>query len=258
MMAADSAPGMERAPEDASAAEERALWAELVRTRDAGVRNRLIERHLPLARILAAKLFSGRRVQETEFDDYLHYAALGLIEAVDKFDPSRNVLFRTFAAHRIQGSVLNNVERLSERDEQLALKSRLRKQRLASLREGRKEGEDKTSELFEHMAEVAVGLALGYMLEGSGMYLSSEDSHAEDVYSSHEMKQLRATVNAIVELLPERERNVIKYHYYHGLGVTEIGEIFGLSKGRISQIHREALRNLRDLYARAAELNVKL
>src|SRR3954466_1342102 len=124
-------------PEDASAAEEAALWAELVRTRDGGVRNRLIERHLPLARILAAKLFSGRRVQATEFDDYLHYAALGLIEAVDKFDPSRKVLFRTFAAHRIQGSVLNNVERLSERDEQLALRSRLRKQRLESMREGR-------------------------------------------------------------------------------------------------------------------------
>jgi RNA polymerase sigma factor for flagellar operon FliA len=108
------------------------------------------------------------------------------------------------------------------------------------------------------MAEVAVGLALGYMLEGSGMYMSTEDSHAEDVYSGQETKQLRATVNAIIELLPVRERNIIKYHYYHGLGVAEIGEILGLTKGRISQIHRQALRNLRELYARAAELNVKL
>jgi RNA polymerase sigma factor FliA len=240
-----------------AAAEERALWAEFVCSRDAQLRTRLIERHLPLARILAAKLFSGRRVQETEFDDYLHYAALGLIEAVDKFDPSHNVLFRTFAAHRIQGSVLNNVERLSERDEQLALRSRLRKQRLESLREGAKPGEN-ASELFEHMAEVAVGLALGYMLEGSGMYVSPDDSHAEDVYSGQEMKQLRATVNAIIELLPERERSVIRYHYYHGLGVTEIGDILGVTKGRISQIHRQALRNLRDLYASAAKLNVRL
>ncbi len=242
---------------EAAAAEERAQWADFVRTRDAGLRTRLIERHLPLARMLAAKLFGRRRVHESEFDDYLHYAALGLIEAVDKFDPSHNVLFRTFAAHRIQGSVLNNVERLSERDEQLALKSRLRKQRLGSLREDRKPG-DQTSELFEHMAEVAVGLALGYMLEGSGMYVSPEDSHAEDVYSGHEMKQLRETVNVIVELLPERERNVIKYHYYHRLSVTEIGDILGLTKGRISQIHREALRNLRELYASAAKLNVRL
>lgn len=240
-----------------AAAEERELWAEFVRSRDAQLRTRLIERHLPLARILAAKLFSGRRVRESEFEDYLHYAALGLIEAVDKFDPCHNVLFRTFAGHRIRGSVLNNVERLSERDEQLALRSRLRKQRLESLREGHKPGE-KTAELFEHMAEVAIGLALGYMLEGSGMYVSPDDSHAEDVYSGQEMKQLRATVNAIIELLPERERTVIKYHYYQGLGVTEIGDILGLTKGRISQIHREALRSLRDLYARAAEINVRL
>jgi RNA polymerase sigma factor for flagellar operon FliA len=257
MMKARARPEADDASEEAAATEERALWAEFVQTRDEGLRTRLIERHLPLARMLAAKLFSGRRVRETEFDDYLHYAALGLIEAVDKFDPSHNVLFRTFAAHRIQGSVLNNVERLSERDEQLALRSRLRKQRLESLREGGKQVE-KTAELFEHMAEVAVGLALGYMLEGSGMYLSPEDSHAEDVYSGQETKQLKATVNALIELLPERERNVIKYHYYHGLGVTEIGDILGLTKGRISQIHREALRNLRELYARAAELNVKL
>lgn len=257
MMTARARSEVDPAAMEAAAAEERALWAEFVRSRDGDLRTRLIERHLPLARMLAAKLFSGRRVQQSEFDDYLHYAALGLIEAVDKFDPSHNVLFRTFAAHRIRGSVLNNVERLSERDEQLALKSRLRKQRLESLNEGRKPG-DKTSELFEHMAEVAVGLALGYMLEGSGMYASPEDSHAEDVYAGQEMKQLRETVNAIIEVLPERERSVIKYHYYHGLGVTEIGDILGLTKGRISQIHREALRNLRELYASAANLNVRL
>src|SRR5947207_196488 len=98
MMSAGAPTGTEKPPVDASAAaEERALWVEFVQTRDPDLRTRLIERHLPLARILSAKLFSGRRVRETEFDDYLHYAVLGLIEAVDKFDPSHNVLFRTFA-----------------------------------------------------------------------------------------------------------------------------------------------------------------
>ncbi len=171
-------------------------------------------------------------------------------------DPGRNVLFRTFAAHRIQGSVLNNVERLSERDEQLALKGRLRKQRLESLREGEKGAG--TSKLFEEMAEVAIGLALGYMLEGSGMYLAPEDSRAQDVYSGHELKQLRAAVQAMVETLPERERDVIKYHYFHNLGVEEIAGILGLSKGRISQIHRQALRSLREVHAKTTRLNLKL
>src|SRR6266480_2558604 len=250
---------MENQPEleESSSGEEADLWNRFVRERDASARTRLIERHVPFARILAAKLYAGRRVRETEFDDYLHYAILGLIEAVDKFDPGRNVLFRTFAAHRVQGSVLNNVERLSERDEQLALKARLRKQRLESLREGEKEGA-RTSKLFEEMADVAVGLALGYMLEGSGMYVAPEDSRAQDVYSSHELKQLRAAIQAIVEILPERERDVIKYHYFHGLGVEEIANILGLSKGRISQIHRQALRSLRDQHERAAKLNLKL
>jgi len=237
--------------------EEEDLWQRVVREKDAAARARLIEMYVPFARILAAKLYSGRRVQSSEFDEYLHYGILGLIEAVDKFDPSRGVLFRTFAAHRIQGSVLNNVEKLSERDEQLALRSRLRKQRLESLRGERKEA-SKTSELFAEMAEVALGLALGYMLEGSGMYAGSEESAVDDVYAGTELKELRATINAIVDILPERERDVIKYHYYHSLGVEEIGNILGLTKGRISQIHHQALKRLRDLYAQATRLNLKL
>jgi len=237
--------------------EEAGLWKRFHDQTDAAARTRLIELYVPFARILAAKLYSSRRVRETEFDDYLHYAVIGLIEAVDRFDPSRNVLFRTFAAHRIQGSILNNVERLSERDEQMALKARLRKQRLESLREGGEEGA-RTSPLFEQMAEVAVGLALGYMLEGSGMYVTPEESRADDVYSGQELKQLRATIQAIVEILPERERDVIRYHYFHALGVEEIGDILGLSKGRISQIHHQALRTLRDLYSKVAQFNLRL
>jgi RNA polymerase sigma factor for flagellar operon FliA len=247
----------EAGTEEPAGAVEARLWERFLRGADAGARERLIQLHLPFARILAAKLYSARRVRETEFDDYLHYAVIGMIEAVDRFDPSRGVLFRTFAAHRIQGSILNNVERLSERDEQLALKARLRKQRLESLREGSEEGA-KTSPLFEQMAELAVGLALGYMLEGSGMYVTPEDSRSGDVYSGAELKQLQATVRAIVEILPDREKEVIKYHYFHCLGVEEIGDILGLSKGRISQIHHQALRNLRDLYAKVAQFNLRL
>lgn len=239
------------------AGDENALWRRFIESGDTDARNDLIELHLPFARILAAKLYAGRRVRETEFDDYLHYAALGLIEAVDKFDPGRNVLFRTFAAHRIQGSVLNNVESLSERDEQLALKARLRKQRTEALAEGGKDGRS-TEEVFDHMAEVAIGLALGFMLEGSGMYAPPEGAHAEDVYRSHEVKQLCETVRALLDLLPKREKSVIRYHYYHGLGVEQIGDILGVSKGRVSQIHRQALRSLRELCARATEINLRL
>jgi RNA polymerase sigma factor FliA len=247
----------EKGPEGPAGEDEAGLWRRFHGENDAAARTRLIELHVPFARILAAKLFAARRVRETEFEDYLHYALIGMIEAVDRFDPSRNVLFRTFAAHRIQGSILNDVERLSERDEQLALKSRLRKQRLQSLREGDEEG-GRVSPLFERMAEVAVGLALGYMLEGSGMYVTPEESRAEDVYSGQELKQLRATIQAIVEILPGREKDVIKYHYFHALGVEEIGDILGLSKGRVSQIHHQALRNLRELYSKVAQFNLRL
>src|SRR5215472_13357369 len=188
-----SLPAENEEVEGSASGEEPELWARFLDKTDPEARGRLIDLHIPFARILAAKLYASRRVRETEFEDYLHYAIIGMIEAIDRFDPSRNVLFRTFAAHRIQGSILNNVEQLSERDEQMALKARLRKQRVDALREGGEEGA-KASPLFEQMAEVAVGLALGYMLEGSGMYVAPEDSRTDDVYSGQELKQLRQTI----------------------------------------------------------------
>src|SRR3954468_3185376 len=113
---------------------EAALWRELRATGDAALRERLLVLHLPYARTIAATLYARRFHDEIEFGDYLQLARVGMLEAVDRFDPARGVQFRTFASRRMQGAILNGIERLTEKQQQIAARQRLRADRVAGVK----------------------------------------------------------------------------------------------------------------------------
>jgi RNA polymerase sigma factor for flagellar operon FliA len=230
--------------------EATSLWSAYVEHHDNEARNQIIERYIPLCRTIAATLYSRRSGLDVEFADYLQLGTLGLIEAVDRFDPHRGTSFEAFAAHRIRGSVLNGLTKLSEAYSQSCLRKRLRVERLESLRQGDQVATTKASkpDLFATLADAAVGLALSYMLEGTGMIATEETGGAyrQEFYRSVEAQELRDSVRRLVDALPDRERRVVRYHYYQGLDFTEIAQLLGLTKGRISQIHRQALQLIRE------------
>jgi len=231
-------------PVDASfdAGEEASLWEAMASAADAGARGRLIEIHLPYARILAARMYANRRHDEVEFDDFMQLATVGLIESVDRFDPRHGAAFRTFASHRIHGAILNGLETFTEKQQQIACRQRVARERVRSLDDEADQEED----LFERLARVAVGLALGYLLEGSGMYRESEQAMPDTVYRSIELRQLQQRVRALVEELPERERRIVRYHYFQHVPFETIAQMMGVTKGRVSQLHRRAMQMLRD------------
>jgi len=172
----------------------------------------LLIHYLPFAKILAAKVYSGRHHDEFEFGEYVQYATVGLLESVSRFDPARGVKFKTFAGRRIIGSILNGLEHLSEKQQQISFRKRLASERLESIR-GRQPDGSNPDELFSYLAQVAVGLALGYILEDSGMYQRRNGSYMNNGYEAIETEQLQERMRNLVEKLPERERRVIKYHY---------------------------------------------
>ncbi len=242
-------------------AEEAALWLEFVITRDASLRLRLIDLQLPLARMLAAKIYARRQGLEAPFEDYLHYAVLALIQSVDRFDPALGNNFRTFAQYRIEGNLLNEIPRLSEQHAQVNLITRLRKERIESLSkaEASASGNRRLAKdsLFEEMVELAVGLSIGYMLEDYGMYCPDDRADERDGYQIHAVKELRELLLGLVELLPEREKMVVKQHYFYGMGVDEIGQRMQITKGRVSQLHKEGLKKLKQM-AEAIKLDLNL
>jgi RNA polymerase sigma factor FliA len=221
--------------------EEASLWT-AARAGDTHARGRLIETYLPFARIMAAKLYAARIDHDIEFEDYLQYATVGLIESVDRFDPAIGTLFKTFAAHRIQGAISNGLEQLSEKRTQLATRRRLAAERRDSAAAALDAG---GADLFQQLADVAVSLALGFVLEDARDDGLADDAGVAQPYGALEMAQLRQRLHALVAGLPQRERLVIKSHYLHHVPFNLIADTMGITKGRVSQIHRNALDQLR-------------
>lgn len=238
--------------------EERSLWQELREHNSVAAREALVQRYTPLTRIIAANLYAGRHVLELEFGDFLQYATIGLLEAMERYNPDKNASFKTYASYRIQGCILSGVEKLSEKQQQIAFRKRLNQQRLQSLVSSKQQERNKDSPFYE-LAEVAIGLAMGYLLEGSGMYQAEEpDGPSLESYKGYEIHQLQQLLHKIVGALPEREQLIIKHHYYQQQSFEEISEQLGVTKGRVSQLHRSALSLLKQIYEKLEGLDASL
>lgn len=226
------------------------LWAEFVQTRDGEVRAQLVAAYAEFARMMAAKVYARRTVDAMEFADYQQYATVGLIESIDRFDPSRGFLFESFAAIRITGAMLTGVESASEIQRQIATRKRVVSERLSSLAEA---APDVTGPgaVFARLAEMAVGLAVGFALEETGMYQREEGEYADNTYAGVELRQLRERVRGALSEIGANQRKVIELHYLQHLPFEEVATRMALTRGRISQIHKDALQNLRGCLAQA-------
>ncbi|NVE01850.1 sigma-70 family RNA polymerase sigma factor [Massilia sp. BJB1822] len=227
------------------------LWQAFHASGDAAARERLAGCYLDFARIMAGKLYAGRSFAGLEFDDYLQFARLGLLEAIDRYDISHGVKFETYAAPRINGAILSGIQSYSEVQEQVAARKQIVAQRVGALRQPAPDGRDPEA-LFGYLAEVAIGLALGFALEGQGIYSAGEQGYPDNTYAGIELRQLRQRMVELVQQLPARQRRVIAGHYLQGQPFEEIAAALQLSKGRVAQLHKEGLHTLRERIRRGA------
>jgi RNA polymerase sigma factor for flagellar operon FliA len=225
------------------AADTARMWAYFVDSRDADVRAQLVAAYQGFARIMAAKLYARRVYAAMEFADYLQYATVGLLEAIDRFEPQRGFKFETYAASRINGAMLDGIAASSEIQQQIVARRQIMAQRVALLNEA--EAPTTASAVFARLAELAIGLAVGFALEDSGMHSAAEGDYADNSYAGVELKQLQARVKAALTGLATRQRHVIEAHYLQHQPFEAVATAMGLSRGRIAQLHKEALGNLR-------------
>lgn len=234
----------EAAPSEVAARSTAAIWDEFRRTASAESRAELFALYADFARRVARRQYLRQPSGEVELAELYQFAYAGLLESIDRFTPDRGVTFEGFAVRRITGSILDGLSSMSERREQISYLGRLRRERIRSL-EAADTVQPQASSL-EALADIAIGLALGLMLEGTGLYVAD---NAPDVRpNSYEALAWRQTVRRLaqeVAALPPRERAVIAHHYIDGMSFTDVGVLLGLSKGRISQLHRAALTILK-------------
>jgi RNA polymerase sigma factor FliA len=230
--------------------EEAVLWEQLRSGGDAAARERLLGLHMGYARVVAGAYYARRFHDEIEYADYLQYASVGLLEALDRFDPCRGVQFRTFAARRMHGAILDGLERFTEKQQQIAARQRLEDVK-ALAGEGSGAGAappQDPQQLLAFVSEAGIGLALCWLLEGSGM-VDDGASVAQPFYRATELRQLRERLVLAIEGLPAQERTVIRSHYLQEVPFEEIAATLQLTRGRISQVHRRALLRLRGVLA---------
>lgn len=231
-------------------------WQQFFQLRDPALRKQLIEHYLTFARTIAAKLYRLRADDSVSFDDYLQYARAGLIEAVDCFDPTMAVAFESFSFHRIRGSVLNG----------LSAESELAAQRKAGLPTGLNERlhsfdltqtYDSDEDFLHHWVEKVVGVAIGLILDNAQGRLADEN-FCSNPYARIELLYLRRRILHCLELVPLREREVIRLHYFEQLEFQFVAERLSISKSRVSQLHARGLRHLRLLLGKEGHLDASL
>jgi RNA polymerase sigma factor for flagellar operon FliA len=231
-------------------------WLQFRESRDANVRTRLIEHYLNFARMIAAKLYSLRFDNSVAFDDYLQYARTGLLEVIDRYEPSSGVPFEGFAIHRIRGAILNGLGSESELAAQrkAGLPSRI-VERLESLTSFHAELAE--SDALGHWVETVVGMAIGRLLDQEPQEPADESAHANP-YARVELLELRSRLGNTVGKLPAREADIIRLHYFEHYEFQWIAESLAITKGRVAQLHARALLRLRDSLKSKSELDYEL
>jgi RNA polymerase sigma factor for flagellar operon FliA len=230
-------------------AAEHSLWQRHLEQHDLVAREELILIHLPYARAVAAGLYRQHVHHEVDLQEYVQWATLGLIEAVDRYDPDRGAQFRTYAHSRMQGTIRNGLEHISERQEQISLHRKLAAERLAAAQGERRmaDASRSPSGLIGAMAEISAGLILSFMLDDTGMLDTPGHALPDGCYESLAFKHERQRLHHLIGLLTPREQAVVRLHDLQGLTYEDIAQSLGITKGRVSQLHEQALTRLRKL-----------
>lgn len=221
--------------------QEAALWSEFRDTGSSAAREALFTAYMPFARKLARRHFLDRDTGDIEFADLLQLAYAGLLEAIDRFDPERGTPFAGYASRRVAGSLRDGIAKMSEVREQISFRNRLRQERARSLVSADPDSLSST-EVMDELIDAALGLALGFMLEGTSLYVARDEAdHQPNAYDSLVWRQTQQRARSEISQLPPREQAILVRHYFDGLAFEQIAAVLGISKGRVSQLHRAAL-----------------
>lgn len=234
-------------------------------------RDAQIQEHLGLVHHLVSRLMRSMSAS-VEAEDLVGAGIIGLIQALDAFDPSRGHTFSTFAVPRIRGAILDELRRRDHAPR--SVRRKMRKMSSAEVRLRNRLGREPTTAEVAAEAEVdaetiwrwrsEVELSRASSLENApGAYgqasasdlalpwIGEADSHAEEALShEEEVDHLR---RAIMEL-PEQDRVVLALYYFEELRMHQIGQVLGLSEARISQIHSRAKKRLKSKLSHLREV----
>ena len=224
---------------------------------DAAERAKLVEKHLDLSRRAAAMVYP-RVKQHVQFDELVALANIGLAEAATRYDPTKGASFSTFAWYRVHGAIIDGIRKSTNLPRRVWAK-------LVALRAA--------SEYLEHRGERDAGAAQKGVAAPSGpdalaavkeamsairtMYVTSLETLQEkgfdpggetpELAEGIDTTRLGVRLRKALDKLPEKERELVKKHYWEGKNLLEAGAELGISKSWASRLHAQAVDRLRNI-----------
>jgi RNA polymerase sigma factor for flagellar operon FliA len=245
------------------AIELKELWRRYKDEGDEKARERLVLGYAPLVKYVAGKMSSGLP-SHVEEADLISYGLLGLISAIERFEPERQIKFETFAITRIKGSIIDELRSLDWVPRSVRTKARQIEKANVKL-----EHELQRAPTDQEMAD-ALGISVEEFQEslvriaGSSMVALDElwsvsdasgdqvslletiqDSQAVDPAVEIDATEMGDRLSEAIARMPEREKLVVALYYYENLTLREIGEVLGVTESRVSQLHTKAVLRLR-------------
>jgi RNA polymerase sigma factor for flagellar operon FliA len=238
------------------------IWSRYKKAGDEKAREQLVLAYSPLVKFVAGRMSSGLPAHIEEAD-LISYGLLGLIGAIERFDPGREIKFETFAMARIRGAIIDELRSLDWVPRSVRTRARQIERAIATLEKelmraptdeeiAKKLGLTK-DELEDSLSEISRSsvAALDELWSPSGggdqiaLIDTIEDETGPDPEVSLEQTEIKEALAEAISGLPEREKLVVTLYYYEELTLREIGEVLGVTESRVSQLHTKAILRLK-------------
>ena len=220
-------------------------------------RDRIVLEHLPLVKAISVRVHENLPVH-VDLDDLFHAGVLGLFDAVTKYNPDKQVMFSSYAKHRIKGAILDSLRQLdwASRDQRKRQKQFDSVTRDLTAKLGRVPTEAEVAESLgldvERWRRMAMELRTVGLLSASSRpndevgtpapeFPARPDSRPDNMCVQ---EQLKATLARAIKTLPERYQKVVFLYYTNDMTMKEIGDVLGVNESRVSQIHKSALEKM--------------
>lgn len=224
-------------------------------------KDQLILQYAPLIKFVAQKI-AARLPSNIELDDLMSSGVIGLMDAIEKYDPSRDNKFKTYAEFRIRGAILDELRAQDWVPRSVRDKAKMLDKTIVRLevKLGRNPEEQEVADALNMTIEelhtlvnevrpvsvVSIDEAPSFSSVDKKSILSILDGcKFNNPQSQLDIKFLKDSITNAIEDLPERQRLVLSLYYYEDLNLKEIGKVLRVTESRVSQLHAQAIVRLR-------------
>jgi RNA polymerase sigma factor for flagellar operon FliA len=237
-------------------------WLEYRQNRDPKIREAFIKQYAPLVKYVAGKVAVGMP-HNVEFDDLVGFGVFGLLDAIDKFDPEKNVKFKTYAVTRIRGAIFDELRSIDWVPRSVRQKTREVEDAIGSLEAqlGRSASDQEIAQALgmneEEFLKTMMRISTTTVLSLNDVWFSGDENDKVSIGDSIESPmslnpdvivekdEIRQVIINAINELPEKEKKILVLYYYEDSTLREIGEVMGITESRVSQLHTKAILRLR-------------